>query len=71
MSTEREFVKVCTCGAAIVRELWEELPELAQIESEDDEGAPCTVSLRNCPECGSTLALPLAQSAAVGVVGVS
>jgi len=48
--------KVCSCGKVYSVKSWEELSLVGFQPTEDDDGKPFTLELRNCASCGTTLA---------------
>lgn len=50
--------KGCSCGKSFSLKHWNELPLLGYIETADDDEKPFRLELRNCSDCGSTMACP-------------
>jgi len=48
--------KACSCGKVYSEVGWTELHLVGRQPTEDDDGKPYTLELRNCRVCGSTLA---------------
>lgn len=51
------IAKRCACGAAFTRRAWDRLPSLGVMD-----GGKYALDCKNCPECGSTIAMPLRVS---------
>jgi len=48
----------CPCGKSFSLSHWNELSLVGHQPTEDDDGKPFRLELRNCSACGSTLACP-------------
>ena len=53
------IAKKCGCGASFSHRAWDRLPSIGVME---DGSGKYALDCKNCPACGSTLAMPLRLS---------